>query len=58
MNAYPPQNRQYGLKNANIPAIKSILFFFISGSFNPFANDIEKASIARPIPSKILSKKI
>lgn len=44
-------------KNANTPAIKIILDFFIFGSFNPFAKETEKASIAKPTPSKKLFTK-
>ena len=38
----------------NINAIRTILFNFIFGSFKPFAIETAHASIAKPIPKKIL----
>ena len=40
-----------------MPATPAIFGFFIVGSFSPFARDTENASIASPVPSKMLFKK-
>ena len=44
-------------KSENTPATVKIFDLFIHGSLSPFARDTEKASIARPIPRRILLKK-
>ena len=44
-------------KNANVPAMMQIFRLRIPGSFSPLASDTEKASIARPTPSRALFRK-